>query len=139
LSAGFGVELQTYPGSWVPVPVVEDYYTSIENLTGSSHDDSLTGDANANVLDGGAGNDLIHGGGGNDTLIGGTGVNVLDGGAGIDTVDYSNAAHSVSADLRVAAGNEFETLANGHQLYSHDTYISIENLTGSSHDDFLQG
>jgi Ca2+-binding RTX toxin-like protein len=45
----------------------------VENVVGSSFDDTLIGDANGNVLDGGEGNDILQGGGGNDTLIGGPG------------------------------------------------------------------
>ena len=41
-----------------------DSLTSIENLTGSAHDDTLTGDAGPNVLDGRAGADTLDGGDG---------------------------------------------------------------------------
>ena len=51
-----------------------DTYSSIENLTGSSHADRLFGNSGANTLSGGSGNDTLVGGGGNDTLIGGSGV-----------------------------------------------------------------
>ena len=44
-----------------------DTFTSIENLSGSDHDDSLTGDADSNVLEGGAGADTLDGGDGTDT------------------------------------------------------------------------
>jgi len=44
-----------------------DTYVSIENLTGTSFNDTLTGDANANILTGGAGVDKLAGGTGNDT------------------------------------------------------------------------
>jgi len=40
-----------------------DTLKNIENLTGSSHNDTLTGDAGNNVISGGAGNDIIYGGG----------------------------------------------------------------------------
>ena len=41
---------------------------TIENLTGSSFNDTLIGNAGANVLTGGAGRDLLTGGAGNDTF-----------------------------------------------------------------------
>ena len=44
-----------------------DTFTSIENLTGSAHDDTLTGDASNNVLDGRASADTLAGGDGADT------------------------------------------------------------------------
>src|SRR5262249_34125805 len=59
--------------------------TSIEDATGSSHDDILTGNSGANVLNGGGGNDTIDGGGGADRIIGGAGHDVMTGGSGQDT------------------------------------------------------
>jgi len=44
-----------------------DTLIGIENLTGSSHNDSLTGNSAANLLDGGAGADTLIGGDGSDT------------------------------------------------------------------------
>jgi Ca2+-binding RTX toxin-like protein len=61
---------------------------SIENLTGSAHDDQLTGNRGANELAGGAGNDTLLGGAGDDILEGGppanTESNRLECGAGDD-------------------------------------------------------
>jgi len=48
---------------------------SIENLTGSAHDDRLTGNRAANELSGGAGNDTLIGGAGDDILEGGPPAN----------------------------------------------------------------
>lgn len=61
-----------------------DSYSSIENLTGSSHNDTLTGNSGANVLDGGTGNDTLDGAAGNDRLYGGSGSDKLYAGAGAD-------------------------------------------------------
>jgi Ca2+-binding RTX toxin-like protein len=108
-----------------------DTYSSIENLTGSSHADTLTGDANNNVLDGGAGNDKLNGGAGDDILIGGAGADTLVGGAGIDTASYISSALGVTANLN--GPSFFNGDANG------DTYSGIENLTGSAFDDTLSG
>ena len=63
-----------------------DTLTSIENLTGSSYDDTLTGDSKANVLSGGSGADRLNGGDGSDKLIGGAGDDTLVGGLGNDTL-----------------------------------------------------
>jgi Ca2+-binding RTX toxin-like protein len=80
-----------------------DTFTSIENITGSGHDDVLGGTDGANTLSGLNGNDVLKGFGGNDTLLGGngddelfgdegndslnggTGVDVMEGGTGNDT------------------------------------------------------
>ncbi|MDH3603328.1 MAG: hypothetical protein OEU26_27255, partial [Candidatus Tectomicrobia bacterium] len=57
-----------------------DTFTSIENVTGSSHADMLTGDANANILSGGGGNDTLSGGDGSDIFI-------FEMGGGTDTIN----------------------------------------------------
>ena len=98
-----------------------DTYASIENLTGSTFNDTLIGDGADNVLTGGEGNDLLEGGAGADSLVGGEGV---------DTASYANAAGSVEAILNgVGVTGE----ATG------DSILSVENLIGSDHDDTLRG
>ncbi|MGZ4257252.1 MAG: beta strand repeat-containing protein [Gaiellaceae bacterium] len=97
--------------------------TSVETLTGSAFDDTLTGDASDNVLSGGGGNDTLAGGGGTDTLDGGTGSN---------TADYSAAAGSVTASI---AAGQASTDGDG----GTDTYLNIQNLTGSAQADTLTG
>ncbi|HUH50378.1 MAG TPA: protease [Mycoplana sp.] len=108
-----------------------DTYVSIENLTGSSYGDKLTGNSGANTINGGSGNDALDGGAGNDTLIGGVGADKLNGGAGSDTASYVGATKGVVANLAKASLNTND--AKG------DTYVSIENLTGSSYADKLTG
>jgi serralysin len=99
-----------------------DELISIENLEGSSHNDFLQGNASANVLTGLGGNDIFKGGGGADTL---------NGGSGIDTASYADSGEGVSVNLRLGTGNN--GTAEGDEL------ISIENLIGSDHGDFLIG
>src|SRR5262245_4285812 len=77
----------------------EDTYDTVENVIGSSVDDTITGDANANTLDGGPGNDVLFGLGNNDTLIGGIGDDDLYGGSGSDTVSYRTHTEGVSVYL----------------------------------------
>ena len=98
-----------------------DTLSSVENVTGSEHDDVLTGDSGSNVLSGGGGDDLLTGGAGNDTL---------EGGAGTDTADYSAAGSGI--DVNLAAG-----MASGGA--GSDTLSSIENVLGSEHADTLTG
>jgi Ca2+-binding RTX toxin-like protein len=43
--------------------------TSIENATGSAHDDVLIGNSGNNILDGGGGRDILTGGAGDDTFV----------------------------------------------------------------------
>jgi Ca2+-binding RTX toxin-like protein len=60
-------------------------FTSIENIVGSSHNDSYTFTGNSNItIDGGAGDDVVTGGSASDTLTGGQGNDIQNGGAGND-------------------------------------------------------
>ena len=54
-----------------------DVFATVENITGSDHNDRLVGDANDNELTGGAGDDWLSGGGGDDTLTGGAGADIF--------------------------------------------------------------
>ncbi len=115
-----------------------DVLTDIENVLGSSFDDSLTGDNFVNRLEGGDGADWLNGRDGNDTLIGGSGddrltggagADTLDGGAGVDTAFYTGSSAGVNVDLITGVG----TLGDA----AGDTLTGIENLIGSAHDDIL--
>ncbi|MFI0843767.1 calcium-binding protein [Mesorhizobium sp. IMUNJ 23232] len=99
-----------------------DSFAAIENLIGSAKNDWLFGDSGANVLDGGFGDDILYGGDGGDKLIGGD---------GIDTAHYSGADAGVIASLANPSINS--GFAKG------DSYVSIENLSGSKYDDALNG
>ncbi len=94
-----------------------DIIVDVENVVGSFHDDHLIGNDQTNELSGGSGND---------TLTGGGGADVLNGGAGSDTADYADATSGVNLNLH-RGGSE------------GDTYISIENLAGSGHNDQIRG
>lgn len=89
------------------------------------------GNALGNILRGGAGVDHLYGGAGDDRLDGGAGADLLDGGTGIDTATYAHASAGVTADLTNSHRNGGE--AGG------DRYVGIENITGSSFADTLQG
>ncbi|MGQ3215933.1 MAG: beta strand repeat-containing protein, partial [Shinella sp.] len=134
LEGGTGIDTASYAGASTGVraslitPSINtndakgDIYISIENLTGSSYADSLTGNAGINVLAGGSGND---------TLFGGAGGDRLDGGSGTDTASYAGATTAVTASLTKPSINTAD--AKG------DTYVSIENLTGTNYADNLTG
>ncbi|MGR3593473.1 MAG: malectin domain-containing carbohydrate-binding protein [Limimaricola soesokkakensis] len=62
-----------------------DRLLKIENVHGSTHNDTLTGDGRKNVLVGDDGRDKITGGGGRDKLDGGAGNDRVLGGGGADT------------------------------------------------------
>lgn len=108
-----------------------DVLTSIENLSGSDHDDVLIGDDGDNRLAGGTGADRLIGGGGNDSIFTGSGYDYVDGGAGNDTVSYANSWDKVIVDLAAGTGQYGEA--------SRDVLINVENLVGSNFDDILTG
>lgn len=108
-----------------------DTLISIENLTGTIYDDQLEGDASNNRLSGERGNDILIGGAGDDVLIGGRGADVMDGGDGIDTADYTLSTQGVIIDM--ANGLAGSGDAQG------DSFVSIEIVQGSYHDDQIYG
>ena len=75
--------------------------------------------------------DVIKGNGGNDVLKGGGGADRLFGGSGIDTADYGDSSVGVQVSLKLGGGS-YGT-AHGDRLYE------IENVSGSNHDDILEG
>lgn len=133
---GNGSDTVTYAGNELGVRVIledgwgydmgsddgYDYYSSIENVTGSNHTDAITGDGNANHLRGLDGNDIIEGGDGGD---------VLEGGDGNDTLEYYGSDARVVVDL---ANNS----ASGGDA-AGDVISGFENLTGSHYNDILMG
>jgi Ca2+-binding RTX toxin-like protein len=87
-------------------------------------DQTLTGTSSNDTLGGGLGNDSLVGLGGDDVLRGEAGADRLDGGAGVDTASYYAGSAGVTVDLAVGTGTGGD--AQG------DTYVGIENLTGSN-------
>jgi Ca2+-binding RTX toxin-like protein len=99
-------------------------------LLGTDLYDIMSGGAGDDTLDGGGGNDKMSGGDGNDAFMGGAGADAMDGGTGIDTVTYTDSAAAVRVNLgERGLGGQAEG----------DTYINIENVTGSQYGDVLIG
>ncbi|MGO4127757.1 calcium-binding protein [Inquilinus sp. YAF38] len=92
--------------------------------------DTIGGSSQADLLMGFDGIDTINGGDGNDTLRGGAGGDILDGGNGLDFANYQG---STDVFVNLEANLIFGGDATG------DVLISIENLYGSSGNDFLAG
>jgi Ca2+-binding RTX toxin-like protein len=130
----------------------KDTFSSIERIRGTDFADKLAGNNSDNMFEGGGGDDVIDGLGGNDVLLGGFGNDIISGGSGADmltggrgndtldggsgssdTVDYSLDAgwHGVSVNL---------TTGNGEDSWGDlDTFVSIENVIGTSFDDWIFG
>jgi Ca2+-binding RTX toxin-like protein len=100
-----------------------DTLLNIENLRGSSYDDTLIGNA---------GNNALYGLNGNDKLSGGAGNDLLDGGAGTDMASYASVSTGVVVNLNLTGAQN--TVGAGL-----DTLLNIENLSGSIYNDVLLG
>ena len=123
-----------------------DTLVSIENLTGSAHNDILTGNAGANALSGGAGDDILIGGAGADALSGGAGDDILIGGAGADAFDGGDGFDLVSYETDtfvVPIFNitpiDFSGDGGGLGDEAGDTFSNIEGVIGTSHNDLIVG
>ena len=90
-----------------------DTLAGFESLRGSAFADTLAGDSGSNTLEGGAGADALYGG------------------AGIDTASYAHSAAGVQVDLLSGAATGGDAAG--------DSFISIESLIGSDHNDVLKG
>ncbi|MEM7506713.1 MAG: cadherin-like domain-containing protein [Pseudomonadota bacterium] len=136
---GFGNYTKSYVSMMVHprAPATSDEGVVLEGdaaantLEGTIHDDQISGLGANDVLRGLDGDDSLFGGVGNDLLTGGVGADRLDGGEGTDRAQYSDATAGVRADLGDAATNAGDAAG--------DSYVSIENLLGSRHDDVLLG
>jgi Ca2+-binding RTX toxin-like protein len=122
----------------------------VENIVGSSGNDTLTGNSlandcpppdtlcvgpriepmGANVLMGGPGNDTLDGQGGPDTFIGG---------AGTDTVDYSSRTEPINASIGGAANDGGASDFDIASQRGDDITGDIENVKGGSGDDTIIG
>ena len=118
LSAGGGVTVSlTLQGSAQDtVHAGWDTLSNINNLIGSTFDDTLYGDSGNNVLSGGQGNDELHGGQGADTLYGGSGNDTIYGGAGCDQIIGG------AGDDTLYGGNGGTTASWGDTFYFSDTF-----------------
>jgi len=121
-----------------------DFLQSIENVTGSSFNDSINGNDSANVLSGGDGHDNLFGRGGADTLLGGNGDDFLRGSDGADTMDGGSGWDRVSSFVTApTSGITFDlTHQDGTAQdtgQGMDILLNIEHASGTVLDDHLIG
>jgi len=101
-------------------------------IYGEGGNDTLNGNGGNDYLNGGSGNDALNGGAGNDLLLGGSGADKMNGGSGDhDVVSYAGASSGVGVHLDTGTGNGGDAAG--------DTYQNIEDITGSSYNDILEG
>ena len=112
-----------------------DKHLNVENLSGSSHDDTFRGDEKANEMDGGGGDDVLEGRAGADTL---------NGGAGSDRASYESSSGSESGEgvtVNLGGPQDDNGYVSGHTggHAAGDKLKGIENLRGGAHADTLTG
>src|SRR6185369_12351582 len=111
-----------------------DTLINIENVSGTSFNDTLTGDGGDNWIWGQGGNDVLTGNGGNDLIQAGAPGNLTaSGGTGTDTLSVSNNDAS-GAGVTVSLALQGAGQATGIGTY---TLTGFENLSGSSGNDTL--
>ena len=110
----------------------QDILLNIENVVGSSYDDTLSGDVGNNTLVGGAGNDVLRGKAGDDILVGGAGDDQMTGGDGSDTAWYGNATSAITIDLSLVTAQD----THGAGI---DTLLTMENVVATDFADSITG
>jgi Ca2+-binding RTX toxin-like protein len=124
-----------------------DTLRNVENVIGSSFNDTITGDAADNRLEGADGDDVLNGELGNDVLIGGVGADTSNGGGGDDWHYVDNVGDVIGEGLlqgndrvlaslsyTLNAGAEVETLST-----DNNAGTAAINLTGNEFANTIYG
>ncbi|WP_395672485.1 calcium-binding protein [Inquilinus sp.] len=154
LNGGAGLDFANYQGSSAEVFVdlqnnlvfsgdaAGDTLNGIENLYGSSHDDTLSGDAGRNIIGGEAGADLIDGRGGDDALSGEAGNDILNGRDGNDRLVGGDGTDTLGGDagtdsLDGGAGNDSAFGGAGNDSVTGGA--GTDQLDGGDDNDIVEG
>lgn len=116
----------------------DDTLINIENVAGSSHNDTILGNSVANTIGGkngndtikgGSGNDVLYGDAGNDLIYGEQGADVLYGGAGQDTffLEAASAFNNVDIikDFTNGTAGDFIDISDVLSSYGYDAMTDI--------------
>jgi Ca2+-binding RTX toxin-like protein len=129
----------------------DDSLVSVENLTGTQHDDWIYGSTAANVLrgllgddlvDGGSGHDSITGDGGDDSLLGGFGDDTISGGNDDDTIRGGQHDDSLSGGFgedRIHGDHGNDTVDGGDNADSIEGGFGADHLRGGTGTDTVLG
>ncbi|MBL4589953.1 MAG: type I secretion C-terminal target domain-containing protein [Alphaproteobacteria bacterium] len=110
-----------------------DTLTSIENVEGTSFNDTIRGDGTDNVLNGNDGNDTIFGGSGNDTINGGAGDDIIyatTDGAGLTYQDIL--AEFSFLSYSVDTGNFYQYVSTTSNWAGADAAAQASNVNGEN-------
>ena len=110
-----------------------DVLRNIENLIGSTHDDTLTGDAGPNKIEGHEGDDTIYGLGGNDELHGGEDRDTIYGGSGEDTI------YGDEGDDILFGDDQADTIYGGDGKDTIEGGSGADTLYGEADGDIIRG
>lgn len=130
-AGGVGVQVNLTTG--LATGEGNDTLKSIQNVNGSSFDDSLKGDGSDNTLNGAGGEDNIAGNAGNDTVNGGGAADQMSGQAGDDKISGAQGNDAIQG----GTGND--RLQGGQ---GKDTILGQkgnDRLFGNAQPDFLNG
>ena len=100
-----------------------DSVTSVENVKGTSGDDTIAGNDADNRLEGNNGNDNLKGRDGNDALLGGAGTDTVTGGRGQDTMTGGSGDDKFVFDTALIA-NTWDTITDFRAV---DDTIALDN------------
>lgn len=132
-------------------PIGYDIVEDVENVTGSSYNDTIYGNlltdnilsglGGSDTLDGRGGDNTLLGGDGYDTLIAGSGNDYIDGGADTDTISYENATEGIIIRFDRPNEEEFDYSGrdDGSGFVIKDTIINTEDIRASAYDDIIYG
>jgi Ca2+-binding RTX toxin-like protein len=150
MNGGTGTDMASYlyAGSAVTISLAvstaqatggsgSDTLTAIENLTGSSYNDTLSGNSGTNVLIGGTGNDVLTGGAGLDAFLFNTALNaatnldmLTDFSAADDTIRLENAIFTQLATTGTLNAAHFRASTAGTAA-DGDDYILYDSDSGA--------
>jgi Ca2+-binding RTX toxin-like protein len=159
LAGGAGIDTASYATQSVGLVISlvtnsssgGDVLSGIENLVGTTGNDTVVGDDNANILDGNSGADSIVGNNGADTIYGGDGADTIDGGAGADSMvggagdDVYLVNNAGDRTGEVSGGGNDRVLASvAHTLFSDVEQLQLIGTTaingaGNALDNLLTG
>lgn len=126
-----------------------DVLFAVENIIGSSFNDTIIGNSKDNMIDGGDGDDFLRGGSGNDYILGGLGNDTIYGNAGTDSLDGGDGNDTLIADSDddqaavFTGGGGTDSLRAESDVIPLDWVFSdltlIENIFGSNAADIIDG
>jgi Ca2+-binding RTX toxin-like protein len=137
LNGGEGIDLVDYSASAVAVDVdlrmkqgqygdaAGDTFEGVENVLGSSFDDSIEGDNGENVIIGGRGSDRMYGGRGNDTYV-------FSAGDGVDFISDSVSRYNTKIVFNQSANITIDKLTVSYGIVNDDMTNVVINPFGSS-------